>query len=361
MNPTETVDATTVHMAFPLNTLTSAEKEIAGFISSDVIMNNQIQGGLGMIDRMLAENGALAELRHAMLIGGGGCGKTTLLRILRARYPLQPPDNEFQLGHYRYCPMLTLSLPSRITPKGMAIQALRALGDHTNLHGTCNELTDRLCGYIQDCGTQIVCIDETQHLLALGQNPEERASSRLREARNWIKSLINGTTASFIVMGVPETYALIEGDEQLGRRFTHLYTLDPFNSPSTNNTDLVDFVDTLLINLAARQFFSDAELLSDRPADAMRVFAATGGVPSRLKDLVIAAALLAHRDQSSTISMKHFTSGFETLHRSRIQMRLSMKNSRRGSQLLRALDEKNLNPFAANEDVIRHLIMQWAA
>lgn len=340
--------------------LTDAEVEIICHISGHIVLNDRLTQGGDMIKRILAENAALSEPRHGILIGEAGCGKTTLMDLVKVELPTR--DETFRLGIRSSIPALFISLPSTITPRSMACQMLRAIGDQSGLHGTCFALTERLCRYIKDCQVKLILLDEFQHLLALGRGNKRGANRRLLEARNWIKSVINSTHVSFVVMGMPETVALIEDEDQLERRFTHLLTMDPFDVPTSGNTEMVDFVDDLLLDACHNlPHFSNAEFLKDCTADASRLFAATAGVPSRLKDLVIRAALAAHRRGSSEIAMIDFTSGFEQRHRARLVFEAAKQRREHRRSLLEALDGRVINPFAASNDEIDQLIMKMAA
>lgn len=340
--------------------LTATEIEIIHHLSGHIVVNRHLQHGIDLMQRIVAENAALSEPRHGMMIGEAGCGKTTLVDILKTHLPER--DEEFRLGIRADIPALTLSLPARITPRTMARQMLRALGDKTALHGTCAELTERLCRLIKDCNVRLIVVDEFQHLLSLGRQNRNGATARMIESRNWIKTVINETHVSVIIMGMPETLSLVDGEDQLERRFPHLHVLEPFDVPTKTNTEMVDFVDELLHEAcSAIPQFTGAEFLCERPADASRLFAATAGVPSRLKDLLIRAALCAHRRHSSVITMVDFTLGFEQSHRSRLIVAAGEKRRANRKSLLKALDGRVINPFAAGTDEINQLIMKMAA
>ncbi len=156
---------------------------------------------------------------------------------------------------------------------------------------------------------------------------------------------------------------LLDYDDQLERRFTHLSTLQAFPMPSGKEAALVDFVDELLLSGVCQlpEFFDSVDWLKDRPVDAMRLWVATEGVPSRIKDLVIRAALNAHRAKSRLISMTHFTAAFEQTRRKRLDFEIAQERRSRQKKLVEALELQSLNPFAANDDVIKQLARKMAA
>lgn len=338
---------------------TVTESDIISAISEHVVLHDRLMGGVALIREVVAENAALSEPRHCLIVGESGCGKTTMLDILKSQLPQE--EETFRLGVRANIPLLALSLPSHITPRSLAQQALRAVGETSGLHGTCFELTERLCRYINECNVKIVFFDELDHLLGLGHGTARGANARLVTARNWMKSVVNKTHTTFVLMGMPESHALVEDGDQIARRFTRLYNVEPFGIPSEYDTGLVDFVGELINNLIDLHHFDTAELPIGESADASRLFVATGGIPSRIKDLTIAAALAAHREGSRAITMDHFAHGFEKMHQARWKMETSNKLRENRKILLKAIDQRGLNPLAANDDVIHQLIMQMAA
>lgn len=342
------------------STLSAVELTIIRKLSSHLVINTQMQACRKLAIAIVDENSALLEPRHGLLIGDAGCGKTTLIDLLKHELPER--SEEFQLGTRANVRMLTFSLPAKITPRELARQMLRALGDKSSLKGTCAELTERLCRLMKDCGVRLLVLDEFQHLFSLGGRKRNRYSARLVESRNWMKSVINDTHVSVLVMGTPDAISLIEGDDQLERRFTRIHVLEPFDVPTKSNTDMVDFIDEMLHAACEGDLpFRNAEFLCDRPADAERLFLATGGIPSRIKDLVIRAALCAHRRDSDAITMRDFTRGFEQSFESRRMLKASAKRREARVSFLKVLDDRGMNPFTEGSESVHQHVMKLAA
>lgn len=349
---------TFINPSHPL--LSPEERRLIGVLSSNIVMHASLQKAREVIQQAVAENRHLSETRHVILIGDSGCGKSTLLDMIRAEQP--PRDDCFQLGIRLQQSVLMLSLPSSITPRSLAITMLRAMGDQSGLHGTCQELTEQLIHHLKQCNVQVIFIDEFQHLLALGRGTEHGANQRLRAARNWIKSVIVRTQVTFVLMGMPETLALIDQERQMERRFTHLLSLRPFDLPTPKDTSMVVFADALLDTAVQElELFEKAEKFAPAPDDAVRLYAATQGVPSTIKDLAIRAALTAYRRSSTTITMADFAKAFADLRQARLEAEAERLRSLKRLSLARAVEGRVLNPFAANADELRPIIIQMAA
>lgn len=340
--------------------LSAEEHHFIEAMSAGIIMHTRLQAARELIQRAAAENGALSEPRHVLVLGESGCGKSTLLDMFTEELP--PKEEVFKLGMRAQQTALIFSLSSTITPRSMAIQILRALGDHSALNGTCQELTERLLLYIRQCNVQLIFMDEFQHLLALGRGSASGANKRLIEARNWIKTVINATHVTFVLLGMPDALALIDSEQQLERRFTHLFALNPFDPPSADRQEMVHFADTLLKRaVSSLPTVHSAEWFSHRPDDASRLYLASGGMPSVLKDLVIRAALIAYRAHASEITMTHFASAFVEVRQARLEMEAARIRREKRQTLASAMKGRVLNPFTARWDEVRPLILQVAA
>lgn len=340
--------------------LTDAEVDIITHVSQCVITHRSLREAAKLIDRAIAENAGLSERRHAIIIGDSGCGKTTLLDMMREKLPEE--EKTFKLGTMIQRPFLQVELPSTITPRSMAIVLLRSLGDESALNGTALELTERLVHVLHACNVHVIFIDEFQHLLALGQQRTIGPNKRLLEARNWIKSIINKTQITFVLMGMPDTLTLVDTEQQLERRFTHLHCLEPFAEPGKGDAEMVSFVDGILKSaLCLKTYFDGAEFFADTLDDARRLYVGSMGVPSVIKDLVVRATVIAHRSRSRRILKRHFADAFKQNGEVRLAIEAARRRREKRLSLLQAMDGRVLNPFAAPDAEIRTLLTHMAA
>ncbi|MDO6386421.1 TniB family NTP-binding protein [Uliginosibacterium sp. 31-12] len=329
-------------------------------VSECIIQHADLVNAKACIADVIRENEFLSEPRHLLLVGNSGCGKTTLLDIIRSEHPAT--TDEFQLGLRANQTIVTLSLPSTVTSRYMAISILRALGDTSALNGNCQELTERLITNIQKCNVKAIFLDEFQHMLALGRAGFQNANQHLLGARNWIKSIINVTDVTFVLMGMPESQALIDSEPQLERRFPYMVRLNPFDMPSDQETGLAEFADNLLnAVIEETQLFVSAERFQDNIQEAIRLYTATQGIPSSIKDFVTKAVLMAYRRKSQTVTMRDFASAFRILKQPRLDFAAIQELRGANRSLIDALAGRSVNPFTIPQSELHALALTMTA
>ena len=330
--------------------LSTPERTIMKTISETVVSHPMIQEAFDGICRAVSENEVISDRSHLLIIGESGCGKSTLCDLFARKF--RPVTQEFQLGLQLNQVALMTSLSSPLTPRFMAKTLLRALGYKGSLNGTSDTLTDLVLTMLKQAGIQAVFLDETQHLQALGMSANGY-SHKLRESLDWIKSLINKTEVTFVLMGMPPLVGLIEADEQMTRRFSKIYYLKPFpvptqpeeaDGPSANV--LGGFVDTLLNTACQLDYFDEYEHFGDNPGNAARIYLATAGTPARINSLVISAARQAYDAGDRRITLGHFAKAYhpEKIVRAEIS-RVMESNAHLARTMSRLVEGKALNPF----------------
>lgn len=338
-----------------LTTLTSPEKPplsdgelaINECLGKLVLRHPQLMAAYSKIQKVMAANVALSEPSHLIIAGDSGCGKTTLCDLIADEYGTC--DNEFQLGIQRNITALMASVPSPVTPRSMAVNMLRALGEQGRIHGNCQEISNRLIFQFKQSDVRALFLDEQQHFFSLGLGGSRGPSTRLREAMDWVKSIINRTNLTFVMMGMPPLLDLIDSDPQLSRRFSQVFYLKPFDCPTADESDVAAFTDDLLMSAVCDlPYFDNFEEFSKNLQNAKALYVATGGTPSRIKKLVIGAACLAHNHEHRTITMKHFTHAYEAAEKVRAEIREAQARQRRLARARnKVVEGKILNPFSA--------------
>jgi ABC-type dipeptide/oligopeptide/nickel transport system ATPase component len=332
-------------------------------LSSEIVRHPSITDAYQLVEQTIADNKHIAENKHAVIIGESGCGKSSLMDLYRDDHCTD--DVTFRLGSRLDIPAIFSSVPSPVTPKSMSVELLKAIGDKTGLTQTSLQLTERLIFHINHSNVKVVFLDECQHLLSLGVNNKRQVTStRLRESLDWIKSLTNKTEATFVLTGMPDLLDIINADDQLARRFTNTYYLGPFECPDNDNSLLAAFADELLLHaidielsVFDSSYFKDVVYFQDEPDEALRLYAATKGNPSNIKNLVTNACCIAYSEKSREINMTHFTKAFEKLEKANqaakrtaaTKQKLKLKQKARQQ-------EKFSNPFSITMNQLEYLV-----
>ncbi len=340
--------------------LSEGEKAIAEHLSAQILHHPRLMHAYDTVKRVMAKNKVLSELSHMVVVGESGCGKSTLGDMIADEYGTA--DNEFQLGTRHHVTALMASVPSPVTPRSMAVGMFRNLGEQGRIYGTCQEITHRLIDQFKQSDVETIFLDEHQHFFSLGLGGKNGPSTKLRESMDWVKTLINRTTITFVLMGMPNLLDLIQTDEQLARRFPTIVYLKPFDRPDADHSELATFADDLLMSAVCDlTYFDDFEEFSTRQ-NALALYLATGGTPGRIKALVIRAACLAHQLQARRITMDHFTQAYETEERVKAEIRESQARYLRLEKARKKqISGLLINPFTAPSNDLFAACMSEAA
>lgn len=142
-----------------------------------------------------------------LVTGESGCGKSTLRREYAKQFPRVEVDDRTLI------PVLHLELPSQPTVKNVAERILLQLGDPFAEKGSAEGKTARIVTLMRECGVELVILDEFQHFV-------DRSSAKVEyKVADWLKSVINDSRVPFVLMGLPRCRRILEGNEQLRRRF----------------------------------------------------------------------------------------------------------------------------------------------
>jgi hypothetical protein len=137
------------------------------------------------------------RIRRAAAIDGlPTLGKTTLLRLIAARYhrgKIAEHGTETVYGD-EYIPVCIVTLPKDSTIKALNSQIIEFYGHTAPAKATASDLTRRAIHVMQTCGTTMVAIDDLHYM-------NVRALSG-KELNDHLKHLMNEIPATFLLAGV---------------------------------------------------------------------------------------------------------------------------------------------------------------
>lgn len=288
----------------------STEHPLIKKISERIVHHPRLRHALDKIIEAIEVTPAYVEARNVLVIGPEGSGKTTLLDELARRYGVM--KHVKALGHTREIGILLSTLPSPATPRSCAIQLLKDLGDLREHYGTALELTYQLMKLMETCNVKAVAINEFHQLLTHSHH----RSRNVREVQEWIKALTNKTKIPFILVGMPESAIVIDGEPQIRRRFKHAALLGNFDRPNsrTGENEIGQFAtDLLMFAVCEGEWFDDASDFQRDFSLATRLHLATRGNPEAIKDLVIDATRIALRSDDREVRIQHFAKAYQSL------------------------------------------------
>ncbi len=224
------------------------------------------------------EHSKIAAEPECLLVKGlQGAGKTTICKDYERRYP-QTTTREG-----RTVPVLATFVPSITTKKSLPTKLLYALGDGAAERGTAVTQTLRLIKLIEECGVELIILDEFQHFI------DSDSNIVLNNVSNWLKDLINETRKPVVLVGMPYSEIVLQANPQLERRFAMRESLEPFgwDSPAQQH-EFKMFLKHLdgSLPLPKRSNLSDQET-------AFRMFCASDGFIGYVMKLVRRATIIA--------------------------------------------------------------------
>jgi predicted AAA+ superfamily ATPase len=220
-----------------------------------------------------------AEPEGMLLEGPAGMGKTTLWKYYMRNFPRKITEDG------TIVPILAVKIEVPASPKSLVTVLLRALGDPLPEKGTTVSQTLRLYSFIQNCKIELVFLDEFQHFI-------DRDSKKvLKTISDWLKNLMDNTGKPIILIGMPYSHSILdaEGNEQLRRRFSKRFNIEPFRWKNLDDRkDFRRFLQAVDEKLPLKEWSN----LSDTTT-AFRFYLASDGVISKVMKLIRRATVIA--------------------------------------------------------------------
>jgi hypothetical protein len=196
------------------------------------------------------------------LIGESRTGKSRALEYFESSHQRTRSDDGLIV------PILRVRSPSNPTAKGLAEDALRALGDPCIGRSTETNLTARLITLLNAAQTNMLMIDEFQQFY------DKTSHKVMHHVADWLKVVVDESKVALVVSGLPSCQAVLNQNEQLAGRF-----LSPIRMPRfdwQNEDSREEFIAILGAFQEGLQNFDFPDLASDEMA--FRFYCATGGL-----------------------------------------------------------------------------------
>ena len=155
--------------------------------------------------------------RGLMVLGPSGSGKTTALKqYVNTAFPTLWEPGKFRRA-------LRVEIPSSPSKKSLAMAILQAFDDPlaTTSSHSAEKKVARVVTLLKNLHTEVLILDEAQHLVDYKRNTTY-------EAADWIKSLMNESEVTVVLVGLKRTQKLLWANEQLRRRFCAIVDFERF-------------------------------------------------------------------------------------------------------------------------------------
>lgn len=251
--------------------LSEDRMEMIASLKRMVINHSQFNASYEQLSNAYRMNVITGVPEHIICVGQSGTGKSTLKEKLRENtIPLK--NNEKLIT-----PVLIVNTPSMPTVKNLAEEMLMRLGDYRFYSGSTIQKTTRVHHYLEQSEVKMIIFDELQHFIDRGT---ERKS---QEVADWLKTVIDQSKTSVVLMGLERCEYLFRINEQLRRRFSKRIDIHPFSIETQDA--YIEFVGVIAAILEKMNFIELFDLKDARMIKA--IYYATNGVIANLMKLFI--------------------------------------------------------------------------
>lgn len=238
--------------------------------------------------------------RSAFVYGQPGAGKSSLKLYFTHQVQYRERDDANELN------ILSVDIAAPATPKSVASAMLWRMGDRYWDRGTTSVLLGRVAHFVRRCKVELIVLDEFHHLIKSG------SSNVLHETSEWLKSLINQTNIPVVAFGMETGLAVLETNQQLGRRFPVREELKPFSIDTPEGYQ----------EFARFLYLVDQRLPLAEPSNlhlshrVVGIYNATGGIVGHVMDLLLHAMVHAVELGREAIEDEDLAHGFERIRHS---------------------------------------------
>jgi DNA transposition AAA+ family ATPase len=229
-------------------------------------------------------------------VGASGVGKTTTTIGYADKTP------PYEEGQQRIVPVLYVNLPEKSTSKSLVSRLLRKLTGLKNVKGTEEDIQARLISRLIAAKTEMIFIDEAQHLV------RESSSVLAQHSADAIKAImdpVDGAGIPVVCVGLDSALSLLNGkskfseEKQLKRRNRKTHRIAAYPVDSDYWVDLIKLYQS---EFKCKANLSEEDMLK-------RLHVATNGLFGNITPLIQQAIEIA--GSSSAITKKHLASAYE--------------------------------------------------
>ena len=236
---------------------------------------------------------ATGYVKNLCIVGESGTGKTSAAELLKQSNP------DAELTELSVRTIVYVEVPSVGTVSALAYQILAALGDPYPSKGLIPERTRRIQILLKACKTEMMLLDEAQHVYDRGQRKSHYATS------DWLKGLLDAIGIPLILLGISRLEMLLDVNEQLRRRFE-----SPINLTNRAYSEIESETYEIVKLLAPSMIIPlSADDLRGNDA-AARFYFATDGRVAYIKKLLIAAMEVAFDSGESVVYLSTIERAF---------------------------------------------------
>lgn len=232
---------------------------------------------------------ATGYVKNLCIVGESGTGKTSLAELMKQNNP------DVELPELSVRTILYVEVPSVGTVSALAYQILVALGDPYPSKGMIAERTHRIQVLLKACKTEMILLDEAQHIYDRGQRKSHYATS------DWLKGLLDASGIPLILLGISRLEMLLNVNEQLRRRFESPINLTnrEYSESESEAYEIVKLLaPSMIIPLSADELRGNDA--------AARFYFATDGRVAYIKKLLVAAMEIAFDLGESVVNRSDF-------------------------------------------------------
>jgi energy-coupling factor transporter ATP-binding protein EcfA2 len=186
-------------------------------LCNTIIFHPQYNVAFEQIINSFEMNKTAGLSQHLLCLGQSGLGKSTLKKMIQNKYP--PIETEDR----KILPVLTVDTPSSPTIKNMAEAVLIQLDDPLFARGSAIDKTNRVLTLLKEKKVKLIIVDELQHFIDQGNRKAPL------EVSDWLKTIIDQSSTSTVLMGLKRSERILQINEQLRRRFSKRIELIPFS------------------------------------------------------------------------------------------------------------------------------------